>query len=462
VRLLFSLSLCDTEKSKKKAKYDTPSSTAASNTAATESSGAAAAASSTTVAKNGTAAAASTTVARSSTAAAGASTATAASASRSEVDYPLKVMNCLKLAVLNAQMKPALRAEFEFDASLRFDVSRADGCVRSWLLDTTNNRFSIDSCPSDTKANFVFSASEEFLNSWTSKPANGFRNTVHEMMKRVEAEQTNRAAAHGDAADPKDSGPFGEKAFKGNRPRMEDMSCCVPRLGGAEKRAFYGVYDGHGGPHVAEFAAKRMHEVVRSSHLTVPPRHLLLSAFKIVEEEWKAISDAKGHSTVGTCAIAALILSKTVHVANVGDCRAVLWSDGKASPLSVDHNAGSNEDEKTRITALGGRVVYYGCWRVEGSLAVTRAIGDEHLKQYVISVPEIVTHPIQEKDEFLILASDGLWDVFTNQEACEYVASFLKYGASYTKLSHLLVMAAFERGSADNITAVIVNLKAYA
>lgn len=54
-----------------------------------------------------------------------------------------------------------------------------------------------------------------------------------------------------------------------------------------------------------------------------------------------------------------------------------------------------------------------GVWRVQGSLAISRAIGDIHLKEWIISEPEIRKLPITSDCEFLILASDGLWDKVT-------------------------------------------------
>lgn len=52
----------------------------------------------------------------------------------------------------------------------------------------------------------------------------------------------------------------------------------------------------------------------------------------------------------------------------------------------------------------------HGVWRIQGSLAVSRGIGDSHLKQWVISEPETRALRIEKDCEFLILASDGLWD----------------------------------------------------
>lgn len=76
----------------------------------------------------------------------------------------------------------------------------------------------------------------------------------------------------------------------------------------------------------------------------------------------------------------------------------------------------NREDEEVRIKELGGRVIFWGRWRVEGVLAVSRAIGDINLKPYVTCDPEIIHHSITPDDQYVILASDGLWDVMSNEE----------------------------------------------
>ena len=80
----------------------------------------------------------------------------------------------------------------------------------------------------------------------------------------------------------------------------------------------------------------------------------------------------------------------------------------------MDHKPNSKE-ERERIEAAGGVVVWAGTWRVGGVLAVSRAFGDKPLKRFVISDPHIQEEQLQRGDEFVILASDGLWDVLTNE-----------------------------------------------
>ena len=98
----------------------------------------------------------------------------------------------------------------------------------------------------------------------------------------------------------------------------------------------------------------------------------------------------------------------TLHVANLGDTRCVLSKKGKACRLSRDHKP-TEPDEQKRILAAGG-IIKNG--RVQGSLAVSRAFGDFLYKaRGVIATPEVDKYEIGEEDQFIVIATDGLWDV---------------------------------------------------
>jgi len=113
-------------------------------------------------------------------------------------------------------------------------------------------------------------------------------------------------------------------------------------------------------------------------------------------------------------------------------------------------------EERQRIKKAGGFVSFNGVWRVAGILAVSRALGDYPLKerQLIIADPDVQTFDLDElRPEFLILASDGLWDAFSNEEACTYIREHLDephYGAKS------IVLQAYYRGSVDNITVMVV------
>jgi protein phosphatase 1L len=112
----------------------------------------------------------------------------------------------------------------------------------------------------------------------------------------------------------------------------------------------------------------------------------------------------------GATGTIALVVDNVLYVANVGDSSAIICQKGIPIHLTTEHKA-SVETEKLRIKEAGGLVVWYGGWRVNGTSAVSRSIGDEPLSDFLIAEPSIIAHRLQEDDDFLVLASDGLWDV---------------------------------------------------
>lgn len=164
-----------------------------------------------------------------------------------------------------------------------------------------------------------------------------------------------------------------------------------------------------------------------------------------------------------------------VFVAHVGDCRAVLCNDGVAVQLTIDHKP-ALKSEKARIETAGGWVQ---SGRVNGSLGVSRAFGDIQFKvfsetpgyvngeenlmgslwapnQQVISKPEVKHFVVDRPFEFMILACDGLWDVFDCQEAVNFVRKRLSVTRNVDKTAQELVQKAIKRGTQDNTSVVIV------
>ncbi|KAJ6718072.1 PROTEIN PHOSPHATASE 2C [Salix purpurea] len=203
---------------------------------------------------------------------------------------------------------------------------------------------------------------------------------------------------------------------------MEDRYSASVDVNGGSKQASFGVFDGHGGPKAADFAAENLN---------------------------KNIMDQ---------------VSGNLVVSNTGDCRAVMSRKGVAEALTSDHQP-SRKDEKDRIEALGGYVdCCHSVWRIQGCLAVTRGIGDRRLKRWVIAEPETKVLKIKPECEFLILASDGLWNKVTNQEAVD-VAHPMCTGvdkpdpfSACKKLAEL----SLERGSVDDTSVMIIQLDRFA
>ncbi|KAJ4969787.1 hypothetical protein NE237_002886 [Protea cynaroides] len=241
---------------------------------------------------------------------------------------------------------------------------------------------------------------------------------------------------------------------KGRREAMEDQYSAVFDLQGDPKQAFFGVFDGHGGAKAAEFAAKNLDKHILDELTRREGNEIedaVKNAYLTTDSEFLK-EDLRG----GTCCVTALITKGDLVVSNAGDCRAVLSRGGIAEALTSDHRP-SRVDEKERIEALGGFVDrHHGVWRLQGSLAVSRGIGDRSLKQWVIAEPETNILKIRPECEFLILASDGLWDKVENQEAVDMIRPLCtgtdkpELMSACRKLAELSVM----RGSADDISVM--------
>ncbi|EQC35853.1 CAMKK/CAMKK-META protein kinase [Saprolegnia diclina VS20] len=263
---------------------------------------------------------------------------------------------------------------------------------------------------------------------------------------------------------------------KGERPYMEDKSLALthyPRPGNdAETIAYYAVYDGHNGDETALVLQKELHMKILDRLATSSPEDAMLDGCRVMDEELLAKDNAKiagftrdGNaarpapiSFSGSAAIMALLLNVEdglqLVIGHVGDCRAVLCRGPEALSLTVDHKA-SNAIEKERIEKAGG-FVHNG--RLDGILAISRAFGDLAHKSdgHLIAVPDITTEMIEPEDEFLLLASDGLFDVITSQQAVNFIRRKLRNHGDVQLAAQELVLKAQEYVSHDNISAIVI------
>lgn len=114
--------------------------------------------------------------------------------------------------------------------------------------------------------------------------------------------------------------------------------------------------------------------------------------------------------------------------------------------------------ERKRIREAGGFVSFHGVWRVAGILATSRALGDFPLKDrnLVIAKPDILTFDLKNmKPQFMIMATDGLWDTFTNEDAVTFVKNISQ--KERQKSAKKLAVQAHKNGSMDNVTVLIVH-----
>ncbi|CAJ1972016.1 unnamed protein product [Sphenostylis stenocarpa] len=306
---------------------------------------------------------------------------------------------------------------------------------------------------------------------------------------------------------------YGFISVCGRRPEMEDALATVPRflkipiqmligdrvLDGINKcfsqqmTHFFGVYDGHGGSQVAKYCQDRIHKALAEEIEFVKEALISGSMKDGCQDQWKKVftncflkvdaevggkvnNEPVAPETVGSTAVVAVICSSHIIVANCGDSRAVLCRGKEPMALSVDHKP-NRDDEYARIEAAGGKVIQWNGHRVFGVLAMSRSIGDRYLKPWIIPEPEVMFLPRTKDDECLILASDGLWDVMTNEEVCDLARRrillwYKKNGFEQPSsergegtdpaaqaAAEYLSNRALQKGSKDNITVTVIDLK---
>jgi len=302
---------------------------------------------------------------------------------------------------------------------------------------------------------------------------------------------------------------FGASQAKGMRPYMEDRHITeeplIPRgSSGAPipdntPRSFAAVYDGHNGTLAADHAVDRLHFILaaepafRTCTGDGPPAALhrederitaaLVHAFEATDKEILTRCRTE-NGRGGATGVVILRIGEMLYAAHCGDSRAVLCRSGEPLVLTEDHKPNLPRERK-RLEDLGGRVDFARCWRVivdpgggrpASGLAVSRSFGDPDFKDplhLVTATPDVMSERLTEEDSFVILASDGLWDVMTDKRACEIVKAKVltamanasgggeKVPSSYLAMvaAQGLVQSALNAGTMDNVTAVVGLLK---
>ncbi|XP_014652218.1 PREDICTED: protein phosphatase 1F isoform X2 [Ceratotherium simum simum] len=223
-------------------------------------------------------------------------------------------------------------------------------------------------------------------------------------------------------------------AIRNTRRKMEDRHVCLPAfnqlfgLPDPVDRAYFAVFDGHGGVDAARYAAVHVHaNAARQPELPTDPAGALREAFRHTDEMflWKAKRERLQSGTTGVCA---LVAGKTLHVAWLGDSQIILVQQGQVVKLMEPHRP-ERQDERERIEALGGFVCHMDCWRVNGTLAVSRAIGDISQKPYVSGEADAASRELTGSEDYLLLACDGFFDVVPHQDKSECQGSGLPHRA---------------------------------
>ncbi|KAL2459960.1 putative protein phosphatase 2C 64 [Abeliophyllum distichum] len=246
---------------------------------------------------------------------------------------------------------------------------------------------------------------------------------------------------------------------------------------------FVGIYDGHGGPEASRFVNDHLFQHLKrftSEHQTMS-MEVIRKAFQATEDGFFSVVSKQWPmkpqiASVGTCCLVGVVFNGSLYVANLGDSRAVMGRLVKATgevlaiQLSTEHNA-SIESVRQELQSLHPDdsqivVLKHNVWRVKGIIQISRSIGDVYLKKaefnreplyakfrlreplkrpILSSEPSISVHQLLPQDQFIIFASDGLWEHLTNQEAVDLVQNNPRSGSARRLVKAALQEAAKKR-----------------
>ncbi|XP_058800056.1 205 kDa microtubule-associated protein-like [Phymastichus coffea] len=251
-------------------------------------------------------------------------------------------------------------------------------------------------------------------------------------------------------------------AIKNRRRKMEDRSVVLHDLHtmfGIKNDAvvnYYAVFDGHGGQEAAIYSATHLHQYLLESRYYPDDLELALrDAFRTTDTRFLECDHTKNSGATAVCCV---IYNKTLYTAWAGDSQAALIKNGRGDFLTVPHTPG-RPDEKARIENLGGEVIYFGSWRVNGVLNISRSIGDSSFKPYVTEEPQITQVQLDGTEDFLIIACDGLWEKVSEETVTSLLYEYVSCNQShYQSASEALVLWAKQNLSDDNISVIVVFL----
>ena len=261
-----------------------------------------------------------------------------------------------------------------------------------------------------------------------------------------------------------------------NRKYMEDCLCIKKNLllniNNGIIFSYFAIFDGHGGREVSLFLSQNFYNVLFNQFKNIDNfednennlnKIASLIKFSFLFIDKRIINDPSLKDIVGSTATVVFLFklgtkdnfSKYLICANIGDSKGYILSDKKILQITTDHNC-YNENEVSRIIDSGGTVVNN---RVKGSLMLTRSFGDKDMKKYgVICEPYFFCKKIKEYDRFIIIASDGLWDVISESDISEFVNIYENKILSSEEFSQKIVELAIQKGTKDNVSCIVIKL----
>jgi serine/threonine protein phosphatase PrpC len=254
---------------------------------------------------------------------------------------------------------------------------------------------------------------------------------------------------------------------------MEDRHVAVdlsghPAFAGVHRAGLFAVFDGHGGTQTAEYLQEQFLQHLLAAGpavLAADPQGALAAAVQLCEQEVLAKWTPGDLPASGSTLCAVLLVDDKLHIANVGDSRAVLVAGTSAQPLTQDHSLQCPNEQRRVSDADPDAISIHDKEYIYGTVKLSRGIGCAHLKygdgskSAYIATPDVSTRQLAEADDFLIVGSDGAWDVF--KQLADYVhpaRRAFSEGGTAESVAQLLLHRAKGLETHDNVTVVVVRL----
>ncbi|KAL1568374.1 protein-serine/threonine phosphatase [Salvia divinorum] len=232
---------------------------------------------------------------------------------------------------------------------------------------------------------------------------------------------------------------------------MEDYVFAESRQADENELGLFAIFDGHLSREIPNFLKSHLfNNILKEPDFWTATDAAIRRAYRITDST--ILEKAKDLGKGGSTAVTAILINcRKLVVANVGDSRAVICKNGVAKQLSIDHEP---ESERDTIENKGGFVSKFpgDVPRVDGQLAVARAFGDKTIKDHLSSEPDVIVETIDDETEFMILASDGVWKVMSNEEAVKCIRQIKDAKSAAKRLNE----EALARKSTDDISCIVV------
>lgn len=277
--------------------------------------------------------------------------------------------------------------------------------------------------------------------------------TLHPGVKNIIADSINNKKSGTSVIENKNA-PYKSYSYQEDknlkyRQAMEDIGVMYPDLTTDYRVSLFGIFDGHGGTDVVKFVKDRLPQLIKNYLMElIPVEKAFEKAFNKIDEELKFYDS----EYIGCTATIVLIQNNKIYCANVGDSKAFILEEGGAKQISTDHKC-TDPDEQKRILEKGGKIIKN---RFLGQLILSRTLGDLHAKKYGITPsPSVSVSDISKSTKYIILASDGVWDVLSNDD----IIKLSEDGKPVGDFCKDVVKASLDKGSRDNISCIIVSFK---